>query len=341
MLTMVTGATGFVGNHLVTALLERGDQVRALVRDPARASALAERGVELVAGDITDEAALGRAVAGVECVYHSAALAGDWMDPDEARRINVGGTRNLLVASTRAGVRRVVHVSSLSVLGNRHHHGSDESTPYKYAGDPYTDTKIDSERLVLDFARQGDVEAVALRPGFIYGPGDRQVFPRLLQTLATGEFRFVGDGSKQMNLIYVADVVQATLLADRNPQASGQAYNLTDGANTPIREFIGAVAEHLQIPPPTRSVPPAVAIAGAAVLERFARLTRAKTAPRLNTARLRFLYYNQHYSIEKARRELGYAPRYTYREGLPPTIAWFRQVDLLPKQLQTAASPAG
>jgi 2-alkyl-3-oxoalkanoate reductase len=338
MVTLVTGPTGLIGNRIAHALLERGDRVRALVRDPGRAEALRERGAELVVGDMGDAASLRRAVDGIEYVYHCAALVGDWLDRDEARRVNVEGTRSLLSASAAAGVRRVIHMSSLSVLGSRHHHGTDESAPYRYS-DPYTDSKVDSERVVLGFSRRGELETVSLRPGFVYGPGDRQLFPRLLEALATGRFAYVGDGSKEMNSTYVDDVAQAALLAEGKAEAAGQAYNLTDGTRTTIREFITFIAHYLGLWAPTRRVPAPVAVVACSAMDLLARLTRAREAPALNRSRLRFLYYNQHFSIEKARSELGYAPRFTYREGLPPTLDWCQSAGLVPRALAAARRP--
>jgi nucleoside-diphosphate-sugar epimerase len=314
---------------LAKAHLERGDSVRGFVRDVGRAQSLRERGVELVQGDMTDVDALGRAVRGVECVYHTAAVVGDWSDPVHTRRVNVDGTRSLLQSSATAGVRRVVHVSSLSVYGNRHHHGTDESAPFRY-GDTYTDAKIDSERVVLEFAERGDMETVRLRPGFVYGPGDRLLLPKLFDALARNKFVYIGDGSKQMNCIYVDDLVTAALLAGSNARASGHAYNLTDGSATPLREFITFLADRLQLPAPTRHVPVPLAVVGCYGSEYLGRLFHVREAPLMNISRLRFLYYNQNFSIEKARRELGYAPRFEYREGLPPTLEWFRQVGLVP-----------
>jgi len=329
MVTLVTGATGFIGGAIAASLQDRGHSVRGLVRDPAKARAAVPAGVELVRGDVTDPASLARAVAGVDRVIHTAGLVGDWLDRADARRVNVEGTRNLLTAADSAGARRFVHMSSLSVLGTKHHHGTDEDAPYMY-GDPYTDTKIDSERVVREFKSLGALETVCLRPGFVYGPGDRQVVPGLLDVLAKGQFIYVGDGSKEMNTIYIDDLVDVALVAAEAPAAAGGVYNLNDGARTPISDFVTFIAEYLDIPAPTKHVPPPVAIAGCYTLETVARLSRSRKPPRLNRSKLRFVYYNQHYSIDKARRELGFAPKVGYREALPATLEWFSTCGLLP-----------
>jgi 2-alkyl-3-oxoalkanoate reductase len=320
--TLVTGASGFVGGHIARALAGRGDRVRGLVRDPARAGGL--DGIELATGDVTDAASIERAVAGVDRVFHCAALVGDWLDKDDIRRVNVDGTANVLDACAAAGVGRLVYISSLAVLGTKHHHGTDESAPYAETGDVYSDAKIESERLVRSFADEGRVETVVLRPGFVYGPGDRQFLPRLLDSLATRRFVYVGDGSKLLNIVYIDDLARAALLAADTELAAGEAFNLTDGTETSLREFVTSICEQTGLPAPTRRLRPSVAWALTYTLEAVAKARRAKEAPRLNRARMKFLYYNQHFSIEKARRDLGFEPRFTYREGLPPTLESFR-----------------
>ena len=293
--------------------------MRGLVRDPAQAAGL--EGIELATGDVTDTESLERAASGTDRVFHCAALVGDWLDRDDIRRINVEGTAHVLEACAAAGVGRLVYISSLAVLGTKHHHGTDESAPYAKTGDAYSDAKIESERLVRAFADEGRVETVVLRPGFVYGPGDRQFLPRLLDGLATRRFTYVGDGSKVLNVVYVDDLVQAALLAAEAPGAAGEAYNITDGTRTTLREFVTFICEQTGLPTPTRRLPPSVAWALTYTLEALAKARHAKEAPRLNRARMKFLYYNQHFSIEKAKRELGFEPRFTYREGLPPTLA--------------------
>ncbi len=330
MVSFVTGGTGFIGQRVVTALVEAGHKVRALVRDPGRARFLDLPGVELVQGDLGHPASLADALTGAQRVFHCAAMVGDWLRPEETWRVNVEGTRALLAASTSAGVERVVHLSSLSVYGLSHHHGTDESAPHRYSGEAYIDSKIDAERMMRVFMDQPGPEIVILRPGFVYGPGDQRFMPRLLDALVRGQFVYIGDGTKVLNISYVDEVAQAVLLADATGAAAGNAYNLTDGTETSLRTFVEFLCQELGIPAPKRHIPPPVAWAACRGVEALARARRAQEAPRLNRGRMRFLYYNQRYCIGKARRELGYHPRITYREGLPLTLAWYREQGLLP-----------
>ena len=330
MLCLVTGASGFIGGRLVDALLEAGHEVRALVREPARVALRPRPGLDLARGDLGDAISLAEAVEGAQRVFHCAGLVGDWHRPKETRRVYVDGTRSLLAACATAGVERVVHLSSLSVYGLGQHRGTDESAPLRYSGDPYIDSKIDAERMVRVSVDRGGPEVVILRPGFVYGPGDRRFLPTLFDALARRQFVYVGDGAKLLNLSYVDDVATAMLLASSTPAASGEAYNVTDGTETSLRAFVELLCGALGIPAPTRHIPPPVAWAACYAVEALARARRARHAPRLSRGRMRFLYYNQHYSGAKARQELGYRPRFTYREGVPPTLAWYRDAGLLP-----------
>jgi nucleoside-diphosphate-sugar epimerase len=336
MLCFVTGATGFIGGRLVETLLEDGHRVRVLVRRPSASPLRHRAGVEVVPGDLGEPGGLEEALQGAERAFHCAGLVGDWLRDDDARRVNVEGTRRLLEACTAAGVGRVVHLSSLSVYGLGQHRGTDESAPLRYSGDPYMDSKIDAERMVRVAAGRDGLAAVIVRPGFVYGPGDRRFLPKLVDALLRRQFAYVGDGAKLLNLSYVDDVARAMLLAAAAPVAPGEAFNLTDGTETSLRDFVECLCGELGIPAPTKRVPPPVAFAAAYAAEGLARARGATEAPRISRGRMRFLYYNQHYSAQKARRELGYEPQYTYREGVPPTVDWYRERGLVPRPAAVA-----
>src|SRR5262249_3583099 len=154
-------------------------------------------------------------------VLHCAGKVGDWGPVEEYRAVNVEALRGLLDACRAQPPRRFVHFSSLGVYAARHHHGTDENEPLPaHHIDGYTQTKVESEQLV---------PVVVLRPGFIYGPRDRTLLPKLLDNLRKRKVRYIGGGKRAMNCIYVGNLVEATLLAVEKPEAVGQIYNLTDG----------------------------------------------------------------------------------------------------------------
>lgn len=335
MINLVTGATGFIGGHLARALLARGEQVRALVRDPKRGTELQSLGAELVEGDLTRPETLRQAAEGATRTYHCGAVVGERLTPEQATQINIEGTRALLDACAYAGIQRCIYISSLAVLGMDHQYGTDETAPVA-PSDLYGDSKIGAEAVVQEFVQRGALEAVILRPGYVYGPEDRQFLPPLLNSLARGEFMYVGDGSKVLCCSYVTDLADAALLAAAHPNANGQVYHITDGTRTSVREFVTFLCEYLGVRPPKGSIPAPVALAACSLFAGLERLTRSKFVPPLNQARMRFIYCNQDFSITKARRELGYSPKFTYREGLPPTLDWFHSEGLIPHQLSTA-----
>ena len=198
---LITGATGLVGSHVAEEARRRNIPTRALVRADSDTALLDRWGVEKIVGNMTDADSMRQAVAGAATVVHCAAKVGDWGPVEEYREVNVRGLEKLLEAVTAAGsVKRFLHVSSLGVYPARDHHGTDESEPPNLAAiDGYTRTKAEAEHVVERFVREHKLPAVTLRPGFIYGPRDRTVFPKLLQKLKSGEFRMIGSRDKLMN----------------------------------------------------------------------------------------------------------------------------------------------
>jgi nucleoside-diphosphate-sugar epimerase len=324
---LITGTTGFVGSHVMEACVAQGIKVRALVRARSDTRLLEKLGVALVRGELTDAAAIGEAVAGVEAVVHCAAKVGDWGPVEAYRAVNVDALRQLLDACAGRPLARFVHISSLGVYPARHHYGSDENEPLPERHiDSYTQTKVEAERLVLDYHRKHGLPVVVLRPGFIYGPRDRWVMPDLVENLRHRRVRWIGGGRGALNTIYVGNLVDAIFLALEKPNAVGQVYNLTDGERVTKRRFIGMLLKGLDLPkPPLLPVPVPIARVVAAVLESWARRRGSVTPPVLTQARVKFLGLNLDFSIEKAKRELGYQPRFTFEQGMRETIAWYRQ----------------
>ena len=323
---LITGATGFVGGHMADACVARGYEVRTLARAGSDTEHLVKLGVTIFHGDVTDPEAVAKAVDGTDVIVHCAAKVGDWGPVQEYRAVNVEGLRHLLEAVYKKPLHRFVHISSLGVYEARHHYGTDESVPppAKHM-DGYTQTKVESEQLALDAHRLHSTPVVVLRPGFIYGPRDRTVLPRVADNLRLGNIRYLGNPDAAMNTIYVGNLIDAVFLAMEKPSAVGQIYNLTDGERVSKRRFFQTIADGLNLPRPTRQVPLFVAKLLARIMERRARRRRAKEAPRLTQARVKLLGLNLDFSIEKAKKELGYAAKISFDEGMKETVSWFRE----------------
>ncbi len=321
-LMLITGATGFVGSHVAEQARERGIRVRSLARPGADTELLRSLSVEILPGDLAEPHSLFPVCQGVTVVVHCAAKVGDWGDLAEFRRINVAGTGALIDAALAAGtVKRWVQVSSLGVYQARDHYGTDESTPACTSGiDGYTVSKAESESLVQEAVRTRQLPAVTLRPGFIYGPRDRTILPRLIDRLATGKFAYLGNPQKLMNNTFVGNLCQAIWLAIERDDVIGEVFNIRDPRAVTKQEFINTICDAAGIRRPDRAVPFPVARAMAAVLEGLWRLLRKQDAPLVNRARIKFLGLNLDFSIEKAMHDLGYDPASDFTEAMPETV---------------------
>lgn len=316
MVSLVTGASGFVGSHLVAELLaEEGGSVRALVHRADSAAALP--GAEVRIGDVRDSAFVQDAVQGVDVVYHCAVAVGPAYSPREAYDTALMGARNVLKGLRQAGRGRAVLLTSIQVMGARHLAGATEDVPNQITGDPAIDAKIETEQMAWEYEQRHGVDVTVLRPGFIYGPGDRRNLPQMVRALRNRRFAFIGSRGNVIPMVYISDLIQAMRLAAHTPGARGRAYMITDGSRTTIGEFIDYLAELLGCPPPRKTIPFFVPYLGCLLFEALAALHVYRGPAPINRIGLNFLGYSRILDIGRARRELGYEPRVSYRDGLP------------------------
>lgn len=322
MRAFVTGGTGMLGSHVCQRLIGDGHDVAALVRPTSDRSGLGQLGVTFVEGSIPGDAqALKRALAGQEWIFHCAAMVDDWADRAAMYEVNVTGFKALLDAADREHLKRFVYVSSMAVLGMDPQIDLDESAPYIATGDNYNYTKIEAEKLALAYAKEGYPIAV-VRPPYIYGPRDRQFFPRVTRALREGIFKYVGDPETPFSLVYAENLAEGMMLAADNPAAIGEIFMITDGEPISRRALIETIADGLGYEKPTKRVPAGLAKALCPVFEFFGKL-RKKT-PLLNKFRLKFMATPLTFRIDKAKDVLGYDPVPT-REGLARTIKWHQE----------------
>lgn len=315
MVSLVTGASGFIGSHLMADLLaEGGGSVRALVRRAESASEL--RGAEMRIGDVRDSAIVGDAVQGADVVYHCAAAAGSAVSSREACDIALTGTRNVLEALKQAGKGRAVLLTGLIVLGARHLDAAAEDLPYRRSSDPTSDVKIEIEQMAWEYQQRHGVDVTVLRPGLIYGPRDHRNLPQMIRALKGGRFAFIRSRENVFPIVYVGDMIQAMRLAARTPAARGRAYHITDGSRTTIGEFIDCLAGLLGCPVPQKVIPFAVPYLGCLLFESLAALRLYRGRAPISRTGMNYLGYSRVIDISRARRELGYEPRIGYRDGL-------------------------
>ncbi|RJP22381.1 MAG: NAD-dependent epimerase/dehydratase family protein [Candidatus Abyssobacteria bacterium SURF_5] len=324
MKALVTGGAGFMGKHLVRKLIEQGDSVRCLVRRTSRKAPLAEMGAALADGDITHYESVLEAAKGIDIVYHAAALVGMGRSRTEFYLANVEGTRNVLKACETAGIGRLVYVSTQSVTFDfTDKYNADETTPYppRYK-DHYSETKALAEREVLEAAKSGRVSAVAVRPTWVWGPGDTTIMPIMAKLAHRRQLFLIGGGRAETSTSYVENVCDCLILAGRNMKISGEAFFVTDDERITAREFITKMADAAGFPHPKISIPYSVAYASAAVAEKLHSLTSSKSEPLMTRYGIALTGRNLTFSCEKAKSMLGYRPAVTIDEGMRRLSNW-------------------
>ena len=323
---LITGATGFVGGHIAEACARHGDDVSVLARITSDTRRLEGLGATIHRGDLADPCVVSEAVRDADIVIHCAAKVGSWGPLEDYRKVNVEALRVLLDACKGQSLSRFIHMSSLGVYEARHHYGTDETEPLaKRHRDGYSQSKVEADQLVFRYHRDFGIPAVVLRPGFIYGPGDCTVLPELVASVRAGRIRYPGDGGgRALNTIFIRNLVDVVFLAVGQESAVGQAYNLTDGQRVSKQQFVEAVADAMDLPRPARRPPYWLAWIVTWGFEKAARLRGATEAPRFNFTRWKFIALNLDFSIDKAKRELGYRPRVHFEEAIEETMAWHK-----------------
>lgn len=320
---LVTGGNGFVGRHVVCALRERGDSVRVLALPGEDAGALAARGIAVFRGDVRLPETLVAPMRGVDSVLHLAAMMDVWRPFEDYHAVNVTGTENVCRTALAAGVRRLVHMSSSSVYGMALGRPTDERFELRPFRDPYPQTKAAGDRLVQRMIVADRLPAVIVRPDQIFGPGDHLHFGRMADRLRAGKSVIVGKGDNALPLVYLDDVVQGLLLALDLDRAVGETYNIGNDRPLSQAQLLHAIAREVGANPPRLHLPYRALYAAGYVAERLAALTPSPRRPPVTRLGVAFTGTDNRYAIDKARRELGYAPRVDLVEGVRITARWY------------------
>jgi nucleoside-diphosphate-sugar epimerase len=316
---LVTGATGFTGGHLARTLRQQGHPVRALVRPGAAVEALQALGVELVEGDLRNKEDVVNAAAGVERIYHIAAVFRTAGHPDSLYRdVNVRGTEHILEAAHRHRVPRTIHCSTIGVHGDIKKIPCTEDDAFD-PGDIYQETKLEGE-LKARAAFDGGLPGVIFRPAGIYGPGDLR-FLKLFRAVHNRSFRMFGSGNTLWHPVYIADLIDGINLCGEHPAAVGWTFILAGPRYVTLNELVADIADAVGVPPPRGRLPYWPLLAGAIACEGLCRPFGID--PPLHRRRVAFFVKNRAFSIDRAVRELGYRPSVDVAEGLRRTAQWY------------------
>jgi nucleoside-diphosphate-sugar epimerase len=327
---LVTGGAGFIGGAILRLAKERGFDCISLSR--RFSPGLAALGLRQIQADIRNRQSLTDAFAGVDTVFHAAALAGIWGARRDYQTTNIDGTANVLAACQARGVKSLVYTSTPSVVFDRDDiRGGDESLPYpRRFLCHYAQSKAIAEKMVLaanDEENGESLKTCAIRPHLVWGPGDPHLLPRLIERGRKGLLKIVGNGHNLVDISYVDNVALAHLLAADNLAASGsaagKAYFISQGEPVALWPWINTLYARLAIAPAREKIPFSLAYGLGAALEIFYRLGGKTGEPPMTRFLARQLAKSHYFSIGRARRDFGYQPPVTHEEGLRRTVEWF------------------
>jgi nucleoside-diphosphate-sugar epimerase len=318
MRVLITGAGGFIGSHLVDSQLKHGYDVRAvdlhldLLKHQAAYPCL-----EAIRGDITEMNIVQKLVDDIDVVYHLASAHLDVSLSDEHyHRVNVGATLSLLEAAQQAAVKRFVHCSSVGVIGDVEHPPADETTEC-HPVNIYERTKLEGERVALDFARRTGFPVVVVRPAWVYGPRCPRT-AKLFRTISKGRFPIFGSGRNMRHPVYITDAIRGLELCAQTPNVEGEIFIIAGETPVESRELVNVISQQLNVRAQTINLPIFLGQTAGLALELAFRLVGRQ--PPFSRRSMDFFLKHNAYTIAKARSRLNYRPQVQLVQGIQKTI---------------------
>ncbi len=325
----MTGATGFIGRHLVERLTTAREHVRAFVRPTTNAAWLDSLGVETVRGDIGDARAIERAADKCEIVFHLAAKteAAGLLSRQDVQVVNIQGTENVARAVVRAGVERLVSCSSVAVYGRIAKNQLIDEHTATNPDSPYGESKVRGEQIVLSARQRNGLPVVVARISTVWGPGTTS-WLGLFRSIASGHFRLIGKGTNHHHIVDVSDVVEGLLFCGSVKGAEGRTYILSGSESMPLRELVKMIGEEVGVTRFPANLP-AAPLHVYRILDRMAVALIGHQLPRAD--RLALFLGDRTFDISRARQELGYVPRIGTKDTIRRMAEWFRTQGYLPR----------
>lgn len=320
MKTLITGATGFIGKHLVKTLVEQGRNVKCLVRKTSDRQYLEKLGVELFYGDLLNRNSIKNIAKGVNIVHH---LAGEVYSPrsDNYFKINVEGTKNLLEACRPGNIERFIFLSSVQAAGPNQKQGIllNEKSPCMPIT-PYGKSKLKAEQFLQEFYAKDSSPVIIIRAPLIYGPGAVNCRSAILfQTIRNCRFMFVGRRNHMLSTCYIDNLIQGILQLEKNKKSVGKIYFIADQKPFTVEHIVRTIAEAIGVPPPKMQIPIWTAYLIAAVLLLPNKIFHFSRILTWNT--IREVTHDWACDISLIKKEQGYEPRIDFARGIRKTIA--------------------
>lgn len=322
----VTGGTGFTGGYLSRELINRGYSVTALVRKGKNCKALKELGIKTVEGDLSKPGTLNGILRGVDTVFNIAALyRQEGVSKELFFKVNRDGTKALLEESVKSKVKRFVHCSTVGVQGEIANPPAKEDAPYN-PGDHYQVSKLEGEKVALEYFREGKIDGVVVRPVGIYGPEDTR-FLKLFKHINRGNFRMIGKGKALYHLTFVTDIVNGIILAGEKNKINGEIFTIGGNEYLPLDELVSIIAKILKKKVSGIHIPYLPVYIASFFCEILCRPFGIE--PPLFRRRLDFFTKDRAFDISKAKKILGYSPKVSLEEGLKITAEWYLKEGML------------
>jgi len=324
---LVTGATGFLGQKLALRLTNLGHHVTGIGRNQAIGNHLSDQGVHFIPCALEDRQAVIEACENQDYVFHSGAFSSPWGAYEDFYQSNVEGTKHVIEGCQKAGVTRLIYVSTPSLYfhyDERTNVEESDDLPSTFVNN-YAKTKYLAE-CEIDRAFKEGLPVITIRPRALFGPGDNAILPRLIRVCQEGALPKFGQANVQVDITYVENVVDALLLCmNSGDETLGQKYNITNGVSVPLYEVIEQVMNKLNQPVRYRHIPFSVGFFLARMMETYANWFQKGKEPLLTRYTVSVLSKTQTLSIEKAKRELGYTPRVSIEEGIEHFATWWKE----------------
>jgi dihydroflavonol-4-reductase len=318
---LVTGASGYVGSHMVRLLLKEGKKVRVFVRQKAKLSSEFLNLVEIFEGRLELRESVAAAVSGVYGIYHIGAVYREAKHPEDYFfKVNSEGTRNVFETAVEQGVKRIIYCSTGGVLGDIVNPPGNDKTPYA-PGDMYQRSKVEAEKIALSFFKSGKINGLIIRPAMVYGPGDTR-HQKLFKMVARGKFVYVGDGLKDVHFINVEDLVRAFKLGMEKEDINSEIYSIAGRHPTKLKYAVEIIADNLKVKRPWIHIPVKPMQMAGTICEIICKPFGIE--PPLYKRRVDFFTKNRNFDVEKPKRELGFESKMDVKEEICYVADWYK-----------------